>query len=111
MAKKTKIPTTPKGLSVESQGLWTAVCREWEITDPAARLILEESLRALDRVRQLQRKLKSTGVAVTDRFGQLKSNPLLASERDARAQLLAGLKALNLDLEPLRDAVGRPPKG
>jgi glutathione S-transferase len=45
---------------------------------------------------------------MADRFGQPKPHPLLATERDARAQFLAALKALNLDLEPLRDRVGRP---
>ena len=43
-----------------------------------------------------------------DRFGQVKSHPLLSVERDSRAQYLAALKALNLDLEPLRDKPGRP---
>ncbi len=43
-----------------------------------------------------------------DRFVQRKPHPLLAAERDARAQMLAALKALNLDLEPLKDR-GRPP--
>jgi hypothetical protein len=33
---------------------------------------------------------------------------LLPVERDSRAQWLAALKALNLDLEPLHDKPGRP---
>ena len=31
--------------------------------------------------------------------------------RDAESRAAAALKALNLDLEPLRDGPGRPPRG
>jgi len=48
-------------------------------------------------------------MTLSDRWGQLKINPLCAVERDARAQFMAAMKALNLDLEPLRDKPGRPP--
>jgi hypothetical protein len=40
---------------------------------------------------------------------QPRAHPLLGVERDARAAMVAALKALNLDLEPLRDGPGRPP--
>jgi hypothetical protein len=43
-----------------------------------------------------------------DRFGAPKPHPLLPIERDSRQAFLAGMKALNLDLEPLRDRPGRP---
>jgi hypothetical protein len=43
-----------------------------------------------------------------DRFGAPKPHPLLPIERDSRAAFLAGMKALQLDLEPLRDHPGRP---
>ena len=39
---------------------------------------------------------------------QPRAHPLLAVERDSRAQMLAAMKALNLDLEPPRDGPGRP---
>jgi len=48
------------------------------------------------------------GLTVTDRFGQIKSHPLCSVIRDSRAQKLAALKALNLDLEPIKP-IGRPP--
>jgi len=48
------------------------------------------------------------GLSFLDRFDQVKSHPLCAVIRDARSQKLAALKALNLDLEPLRDGPGRP---
>jgi hypothetical protein len=49
------------------------------------------------------------GAVTVDRFGQLRPNPATTIERDSRAAMQSALKALNLDLEPLRDAAGRPP--
>ena len=48
------------------------------------------------------------GLTFTDRFGQVKGHPLCAVIRDSRAQKLAALKALNIDLEPLNEKPGRP---
>jgi len=50
------------------------------------------------------------GEVVTDRYGQTKVNPACALEKkDSRNGFLLALKQLNLDMEPLRDSVGRPP--
>ena len=43
-----------------------------------------------------------------DRFGFRKPHGLFAVERDSRAALLQGLRALNLDVEPLKTGPGRP---
>jgi hypothetical protein len=37
-----------------------------------------------------------------------KVNPAVNAERDARSGMLHAFKALNLDVEPLRDGAGRP---
>jgi hypothetical protein len=59
-------------------------------------------------MRSAQKQIKTDGETYRDRFGQIRAHPLLPVERDARAQYLAGLRALNLDVEPLRDRPGRP---
>jgi hypothetical protein len=84
---------------------------EYAIADAAGLQILATSLEAFDRLRAAQRAIKRDGQTMKDRFGQVRAHPLLSVERDARAAWLAGLKALNLDLEPLHDRVGRPPGG
>jgi len=48
------------------------------------------------------------GLSFKDRFGQIKAHPLCSVVRDARAQKMAAIKSMNLDLEPIRDGVGRP---
>jgi len=94
----------PRHLSAEAQTWWRRLVDQYELEDDAARLILQTAFEAFDRLRGCQAAIKRDGAKVTDRFGQDKPHPLLAAERDARSQMLSALKALNLDLEPLRDA-------
>jgi hypothetical protein len=69
---------------------------------------LRVALEAHDRMRAAQKCIGKDGATIEDRFGQLRAHPLLAVERDARASFLAGMRSMNLDLEPLRDRAGRP---
>ena len=105
--KKSVTAKPPKHLSREAAGWWSKIVNEWDL-DAAARLILEIGLEAFDRMRAAQ-KLTSASVVLKDRFGQFKLNPACTVERDSRAALLSALKQLNLDIEPLKDTIGRPP--
>ncbi len=82
--------------------------KEYEITDPAGCLLLQIVLESFDRMRGAQEAIAADGATITDRFDQLRAHPMITVERDARAAMLTALKALNLDLEPLRDRIGRP---
>ena len=98
----------PKHLSSEARDWWLKLTDEYGISDEAGRMLLQTGLEAFDRMRECQTAIKVDGPMIKDRFEQPKAHPLLSVERDARAQMLAALKALNLDLEPLRDGPGRP---
>ena len=102
-------PKAPKGLSREACRWWRRLTTEYEIGDDAGRLILMTALEAFDRMREAQAVLTLDGLTIKDRFDQVKAHPLCVVERDNRAQMLSALKALNLDIEPLRDGPGRPP--
>lgn len=82
---------------------------EYAIDDHGGLLLLQTACESFDRMREAQAAIKKTGAVYQDRFGQPKSNPACVVERDSRNQMMQALKALNLDLEPLRDSVGRPP--
>lgn len=99
----------PPGLSVAARGWWKKLIAEYEIADQAGLLLLQTALEAFDRMKQAQKLIKQDGAVVNDRFGQPRAHPAATIERDARAAMLSALKALNLDLEPLRDGAGRPP--
>jgi len=98
----------PETLSAEARDWWQKLQREYAIEDQGGLLLLQTALEAFDRARQAQQDIDRDGLLMVDRFGQTKSHPLLGVERDARAQLITTLKALNLDVEPLRDGPGRP---
>jgi len=99
----------PGHLSEEARGIWNQLTEEYAIDDVGGLAILKAGLEAFDRAQGARLAIDEEGATIRDRFGALKPHPLLSCERDARAQWLAALKQLNLDLEPLRDGPGRPP--
>jgi P27 family predicted phage terminase small subunit len=98
----------PGHLSREAKKIWKEVIFEYLIEDVAGLRILRVALESFDRAQAAREQIDREGMTVTDKFNQVKPHPLLPIERDSRAAFLAGLKALNLDLEPLRDRTGRP---
>ena len=82
---------------------------EYSIHDSGGENLLLTFAAAYTLELDCQDQIAMEGLTVKDRFDQDKPHPLLASLRDARAQKLACLKALCLDLEPLKSGPGRPP--
>lgn len=105
---KNSEPKPPNGLTAEARRWWREIRHEYGVSDPGGLLILASACEAFDRMRQAQRRLKREGLTTLDRFGQCKAHPATVIERDSRAAMLAALKALNLDLEPLNQRPGRP---
>ena len=99
----------PTHLSTAAKRLWNDIFTEYAIDDAAGMAILRAALESFDRAMAARKVINNDGMTVTGRDGQLRNHPLLTVERDNRAAFLAGLKALCLDLEPLRDSPGRPP--
>jgi hypothetical protein len=106
--KPSRIANPPENLSPEAKNWWNRIFSEYALDDSPARLLLQTALEAFDRQRECAAAIAKDGAVVTDRFGQAKPHALLAAERDARAQMMAALKALNLDLIPLHATPGRP---
>jgi P27 family predicted phage terminase small subunit len=106
-----ELPKPPTGLSKTSQALWRTLVADWDDFDEICpQVALKLTLEALDRLTQAQTRIEKDGLTFTDRHGVIRSHPLLAVERDCRAAIIRGLKALGLkeeDLEPKRKP-GRP---
>lgn len=98
----------PIHLSTEAKKIWKILTEEYGIEDAGGLAILKTGLEAYDRATGARLAINKDGLTISDRFGALKPHPLLACERDARAQWLAALKAMNLDIEPIK-GIGRPP--
>lgn len=102
-------PKPPAHLTKESKDLWRKLCDENDFGDTAGQLLLEAGLAARDRWEGARRLIAREGVVVTDRFGGKRAHPAVAIERDSKSTMVRCFKQLHLDLEPLRDAPGRPP--
>ena len=98
----------PSHLTAEAKKIWREILDEYDVNDAAGLRILRVALEAFDRAQAARATIDKDGMTIKDKFDQTKPHPLLSVERDSRAAFLAGLKALNLDLEPLRDRPGRP---
>ncbi|HSD42361.1 MAG TPA: phage terminase small subunit P27 family [Burkholderiales bacterium] len=107
------LPTkpAPSHLSTEAKSWWSQLVAEFSITDPGGLLLLQTACEAYDRMQQARRAIEADGLMSKGSKRQARAHPLLAVERDAQKALLASLRALNLDLEPLRDRPGRPAGG
>lgn len=105
MASATTAP--PKGLSPAAKAWWTRLHKEFNLDDSGAAFLLETALMAFDRMTEAGVLVDKHGIAVLDKFDQLKANPAVAAERDARAAMLSAFKQLGLDIIP-PGKVGRP---
>jgi phage terminase small subunit len=101
-------PRIPKGLSPAARRWFRLLVDEYAIEDPAGLLTLEMAMRNFDRSEQARAQIDRDGPTTLDARGRPKAHPACSVERDARSGMLAALKAMNLDLEPLRDRAGRP---
>ena len=104
-------PKPPSHLNVESKAIWLGLADEFGIDDVAGTMLLTSVLECHMRVRLAREMIDREGPVTLDRWGTPKTHPAVSVERDARSALLASLRALNLDIKPVADRLGRPPKG
>ena len=81
---------------------------EYGIEDAGGLLYIRTFADAFTQELKAMDVVAADGLTFEDRFKQVKAHPLLSVIRDARAQKMAALKSLCLDIEPLRDRPGRP---
>jgi P27 family predicted phage terminase small subunit len=99
----------PSHLDAPGRALWAAVAAEFVVDDAAGRALLTLACEALDRCRQAQAVLKSSGPTTTDQRGALKAHPCIAIERDAWGVMQRALRQLDLSPEIVAKP-GRPAK-
>lgn len=98
----------PRSLGPEGRTLWRRLRAEYGIQDAGGLALLRTACECRDLEVDAMQQARQDGLSTVDRYGQRRPHPLLSAARDARAQMLAALRALNLDVEPLRPGVGRP---
>ena len=98
----------PEHLKKPGREMYEQIGSEYGIDDAGGLQLLTVAAECLDRMRNAQAEIEKNGAVLTDRYGGLKAHPSIAIEKDSRIGLMAALKQLNLDLEPLRDRRGNP---
>jgi P27 family predicted phage terminase small subunit len=107
--KAARLPVPPPTLSREAGDWWQKIVDSYGVCDEAGLLMLRSAMESFDRANEAAEILKREGLTVKDKYGQHRPHPACGIERDARKNMLAFLRALNLDTEPLHAGVGRPP--
>jgi hypothetical protein len=91
--------------------LWNRVTAEYAIEDVAGRELLTLACQSLDRAEALREAIDRDGEFLMLRTGAMREHPGIKPELANRAFVVKTLGKLGLDLEPLRQSSGRPPKG
>ena len=99
MPKRTKTKP-PVGLTAEARALWMETTAEYDFETSADFTMLRQLCETLDRLRQIQAAIKTSGLTVVGSQGQTRLNPLLQAEDAARRTILAHVRALRLTSTP-----------
>jgi phage terminase small subunit len=91
-------PPPPEHLAEPERVLWSKLHAEYKLREAPTLAILTATLDSHARSRLCRQQIEEQGMTMQDRWGQTKPHPLLATERDARAGFLAGMRALGLDV-------------
>jgi phage terminase small subunit len=97
-----------KNIRPEAKREAKRLIQEYCISDAGGLVLIQTFADAYTAELNAQDIVNYEGLTIKDRFDQVKAHPLLTVIRDCRAQKMAALKSLNLDLEPLNDRPGRP---
>jgi len=98
----------PPHLGKDGKQIWEQLVGEFGIADAGGLLLVATIGECRDRLTEAQALIKKRGAVIEGPTGHLRPNPALKVEVDARNGMLAALRMLNLDIEPLRDGPGRP---
>lgn len=89
----------PSGLSEASAALWPRLVTDLRDTSGVAEvdlLLLEDVLRAMDRLATVREVLATDGITVTGSKDQIRPHPLLVTESVLRRDIAAGFERLKL---------------
>lgn len=88
----------PRHLSAAGRKLYLSITADYQL-EAHHLAILTKALEALGRADQAREEIATGPLLVTSRLGEQRPHPLLAVERDARAQFGTLMKQLGLDIE------------
>jgi P27 family predicted phage terminase small subunit len=105
-----EVPTVPAHLHKSGRDCWAELCTEFELQDADDLRILALACQAIDRAAQAGRKLRDDGLFWTDRLGNLRPHPAIATEAKSRAsaaQIIGQLQRSRLAYDRFEMAMER----
>ena len=89
----------PNGLKTQGKALWQSVVKVYVLRPDEIR-ILERACRTMDRIDEMDRRLKAEGLTSVGSMGQDVAHPLLGEVRQHEATFARLMKQLDLPDEP-----------
>lgn len=101
-----KPPEPPAHVSDEAGTWWNAVVRDYDL-EPHHLRLLQAACEAWDRMQQAREAVDKHGITFAAANGDIKTNPAVTIEKDARIAFARLVRELDLDAEA--PAERRPP--
>lgn len=98
------------GLGEAGRAQWQLITSQYAIDDAGGISMLREICAAVDRLAEIRRQIDEDGPIIMVR-GMPREHPGLRAELGYQAFIVKTLRALGLDVEPVRPGVGRPGGG
>jgi hypothetical protein len=102
-------PQPARSLGKHGRSLWDRVLSEYDVDDPSGIELLTLACQSLDRAEALAERITKDGAVIKTTAGP-KVHPGVKEELALRGFVARQLQRLGLHLEPVRAAIGRPPK-
>jgi P27 family predicted phage terminase small subunit len=93
------LPVPPCHLSKDAAAWWNDVVRDFAL-EPHHLKLLQAACEAWDRAQLAREAVAKHGLTFEDASGNVKANPAVAIERDARTLFARLVREMNLDEEP-----------
>ncbi len=103
-------PQPPIILGEVGRNLWDRVTSAYDIADVAGQELLGQACAAADRRAACAALIDRDGEVIATKSGP-REHPAMRGEQAARSFVVKTLRALGLDVEPIRPGPGRPGRG
>lgn len=101
----------PKHLSRPSKAVWRSTVEDYGLeSEPHSVRVSGMAPEASDRAEEARVRIAQDGAYLLDRFGQTKTHPAVAVERDARIATARLFRELALDPDSGQPGEARPPR-